>query len=86
MSYPSLPSCELSLMAGIAHLFKYYSDNLTFVQLIMVGDPAQLPATVLSQTAKRQDYHQSLFKRLFKIFNSGIGPDGKVRGLDVVEK
>jgi hypothetical protein len=45
----------------------------------MVGDPAQLPATVMSRTAKEQDYHQSLFKRLYKSFASGIGPDGQVR-------
>jgi hypothetical protein len=45
----------------------------------MVGDPAQLPATVLSLTAKENDYHQSLFKRFFKIFASDIGPDGKVQ-------
>ena len=62
------------------------SCYLLVLQLVMVGDPAQLPATVLSQTAKRQDYHQSLFKRLFKTFttttsSSGIvGPDGRVRG------
>jgi hypothetical protein len=45
----------------------------------MVGDPAQLPATVLSLTAKENDYHQSLFKRFFKIFACDIGPDGKVQ-------
>ncbi len=55
--------------------------NIVFpnCQLVMVGDPAQLPATVLSLTAKEHDYHQSLFKRFFKIFASDIGPDGKVQ-------
>lgn len=30
---------------------------------VLVGDPQQLPATVLSETAKRYNYDQSLFQR-----------------------
>lgn len=54
-----------------------------FTKLVMVGDPAQLPATVLSRTAKEHDYHQSLFKRLFKTFALGIGPDGRAVRTDI---
>lgn len=35
-------------------------------QCIMVGDPNQLPPTVLSQTAQNLNYEQSLFVRMFK--------------------
>lgn len=34
-------------------------------QLVLVGDPNQLPPTVLSQTAVRYKYDQSLFVRMF---------------------
>lgn len=34
-------------------------------KLVLVGDPAQLPATVLSQRASRYNFGQSLFERLF---------------------
>ena len=33
-------------------------------KLVLVGDPAQLPATVFSQKAARYNYGQSLFERL----------------------
>ena len=42
--------------------------KLGFMKLVMVGDPAQLPATVQSIQAKRQNYHVSLFSRVFKHF------------------
>lgn len=32
--------------------------------IVMVGDPAQLPATIFSHEAKRANYGQSLFQRL----------------------
>lgn len=32
--------------------------------IVMVGDPAQLPATIFSNDAKRANYGQSLFQRL----------------------
>ena len=34
-------------------------------KLVLVGDPAQLPATVLSKKAERYNFGQSLFERLF---------------------
>lgn len=32
--------------------------------IVLVGDPAQLPATIFSSKAKDADYGQSLFQRL----------------------
>jgi superfamily I DNA and/or RNA helicase len=37
--------------------------KLGFTKLVMVGDPAQLPATVSSLEAKQQSYSVSLFSR-----------------------
>ncbi|XP_070534707.1 probable helicase senataxin isoform X2 [Ptychodera flava] len=37
-------------------------------KLILVGDPQQLPATVLSQNAQNLGFGQSLFERLYKFF------------------
>ncbi|XP_065682161.1 uncharacterized protein LOC100204258 isoform X2 [Hydra vulgaris] len=44
-------------------------------KLVLVGDPAQLPATVISQRAGRFNLGQSLFERLYKgiIINSEAG-------------
>ncbi len=42
--------------------------RLGFAKLVMVGDPAQLPATVSSMAAKEQSFSTSLFARLFKHF------------------
>jgi senataxin len=40
--------------------------KLGFSKLVLVGDPEQLPATVLSLEAKQKSFAESLFKRLFK--------------------
>ena len=42
--------------------------RLRFNKLVMVGDPAQLGATVTSVQAKKKDYDVSLFARIFKNF------------------
>jgi len=42
--------------------------KLGFMKMVMVGDPAQLPATVSSLAAKQQNFSISLFARLFKHF------------------
>lgn len=39
-------------------------DWWAVVQVYMVGDPIQLPATVMSKRAVQANYQQSLFKRL----------------------
>ena len=44
--------------------------QLGFTKLVLVGDPEQLPATVVSQKAKKLSYHFSMFNRLFKHFAS----------------
>lgn len=41
-------------------------------QCVMVGDPNQLPPTVLSQTAANLKYEQSLFVRMFNRFNDAV--------------
>uniref|UniRef100_A0A060TAU8 ARAD1D26598p n=1 Tax=Blastobotrys adeninivorans TaxID=409370 RepID=A0A060TAU8_BLAAD len=41
-------------------------------QAIMVGDPKQLPPTVLSQAAANLKYEQSLFVRMFNRFPSSV--------------
>jgi senataxin len=33
-------------------------------RLVLIGDPMQLPATVLSQHAREREYDRSLFERL----------------------
>ena len=38
--------------------------------MVLVGDPEQLPATVLNQKAKKLSYNFSMFNRLFKHFAS----------------
>lgn len=48
--------------------------SLGFTKLVMVGDPEQLPATVLSQKAKNLSYNFSMFGRLFKLFDSQPPP------------
>ncbi len=42
---------------------------LGFTKLVLVGDPEQLPATVLSQKAKLLSYNFSMFGRLFRYFD-----------------
>merc|ERR1719210_2645685 len=42
--------------------------RLGFNKLVMVGDPAQLGATVTSVQAKKHNYDVSLFSRIFKEF------------------
>ena len=42
--------------------------KLGFTKMVMVGDPAQLPATVSSMAAKQHSFSISLFSRLFKHF------------------
>ncbi|XP_035685869.1 probable helicase senataxin isoform X2 [Branchiostoma floridae] len=37
-------------------------------KLILVGDPEQLPATVLSKKAQDLNFRQSLFERLYRVF------------------
>eukprot|EP00092_Neocalanus_flemingeri_P033322 GFUD01036237.1.p1 GENE.GFUD01036237.1~~GFUD01036237.1.p1 ORF type:complete len:1656 (+),score=684.01 GFUD01036237.1:182-4969(+) len=45
--------------------------KLGFSKLVMVGDHEQLPATVTSMKAKKLDYQQSLFGRLFSFLTGG---------------
>ena len=42
-------------------------------KLLLVGDPAQLPATVKSRQAEKLGLGQSLFERLYKFFISSKG-------------
>ena len=44
--------------------------QLGFTKLVLVGDPEQLPATVISQKAKKLSYHFSMFSRLFRHFDN----------------
>ncbi|XP_078697928.1 putative helicase senataxin isoform X2 [Branchiostoma floridae x Branchiostoma belcheri] len=49
-------------------------------KLILVGDPEQLPATVLSKKAQDLNFRQSLFERLYRVFKPR--PDNPVLMLD----
>jgi len=53
--------------------------KLQFKKLVMIGDPAQLPATVSSREARAQMLHVSLFSRLFR----NLEKQGNVRTLAV---
>ena len=55
--------------------------KLGFSKLVMVGDPAQLPATVQSMQTKKENYHISLFSRIFKHFEHE--PDSPIQQLTV---
>ena len=55
--------------------------QLGFTKLVLVGDPEQLPATVISQKAKKLSYHFSMFSRLFRHFDNT--PQNPVAMLDV---
>ncbi|TRY72130.1 hypothetical protein TCAL_13035 [Tigriopus californicus] len=44
--------------------------RLGFTKMVLVGDPEQLPATVLSNEAKQMSLHQSLFKRFHNFFET----------------
>lgn len=50
-------SCERQRLTGI----------LRWLQAVLVGDPKQLPATVLSRLADHHHLKQSLFERLQKV-------------------
>ena len=45
--------------------------RLGVTRLVLVGDPEQLPATVTSNSAREQDYQQSLFNRLHSFLAGG---------------
>lgn len=55
--------------------------KLEFSKLIMVGDPAQLPATVSSMAAKEKNLATSLFTRIFKHFEFEIGNKSPIQHL-----
>ena len=45
-------------------------------KIIQVGDPEQLPATVLSQIAQENGFGTSLFERTYRRFGGGVGGGG----------
>lgn len=55
--------------------------KLGFTKLIMVGDPAQLPATVSSMAAKEKNLATSLFTRIFKHFEFESGDKSPIQHL-----
>ena len=48
----------------LAPSFLWLDDLFTQLQVYLVGDPVQLPATVISSRAIEFNYDNSLFKRL----------------------
>ena len=56
---------------------------LGFKKLIMVGDPEQLPATVTSNEAKKQNFNISLYTRIFKTFEQNSADDCPIQRLTV---
>ncbi|KAK9745933.1 AAA domain [Popillia japonica] len=54
---------------------------LGVTKLILVGDPQQLPAVVISPDAKHLECGQSLFQRIKKVFNHN--PENPIRMLNV---
>ncbi|KAI4470494.1 dna2/nam7 helicase family [Holotrichia oblita] len=54
---------------------------LGVTKLILVGDPQQLPAVIISQHAKHLECGQSLFQRIKKVFNHN--PENPIRMLNV---
>jgi hypothetical protein len=53
---------------------------------VLVGDPQQLPATILSDTAKRFNYDQSLFQRyqVYVLLQPGQGARLRVTRTSVI--
>ncbi|XP_008543422.2 uncharacterized protein LOC103568236 [Microplitis demolitor] len=65
-----LSFCIVDEAAQATELLTLVPLMLNINKLILVGDPQQLPPTVLSQKAKENGYNQSLFARAQKIFES----------------
>jgi len=85
--FSTLSGSGLSIMANLSREFDFIiiDESTQSVELstliplrykakacILVGDPMQLPATVLSREAQVYDYERSLFERLMKC---GMGSD-----------
>ena len=52
---------------------------------VLVGDPQQLPATVLSRAAEAGHLAQSLFERLQRVSHAGLSvPDSRTSAICVV--
>ncbi|XP_057328855.1 probable helicase senataxin isoform X2 [Microplitis mediator] len=62
--------CIVDEAAQATELLTLVPLMLNINKLILVGDPQQLPPTVLSQKVKDYGYNQSLFARAQKIFES----------------
>ncbi|XP_057328844.1 probable helicase senataxin isoform X2 [Microplitis mediator] len=63
-----IPLCIIDESAQATELLTLIPLMLNIQRLILVGDPQQLPPTVISQKAKEYGYDQSLFARIQKIF------------------
>ncbi|XP_057328852.1 probable helicase senataxin [Microplitis mediator] len=63
-----IPLCIIDESAQATELLTLIPLMLNIQRLILVGDPQQLPPTVLSQKAKEYGYDQSLFARTQQIF------------------
>ncbi|XP_034945660.1 probable helicase MAGATAMA 3 [Chelonus insularis] len=71
----SIPLCIIDEAAQATELLTLVPLMLGVQQLILVGDPQQLPPLVLSEAAKNHGYGASLFSRAEKIFaTEGINP------------
>merc|ERR1719433_1164084 len=49
--------------------------------MIMVGDPEQLPATVTSNEAKKQNCNMALYAHIFKPFEQNSADDCPIQRL-----
>ncbi|UJR28955.1 hypothetical protein I4U23_010172 [Adineta vaga] len=66
---PSLFNCLIIDEAGqCIEIDNYIPLRLGMNRIILVGDPEQLPATILSRRALEAGLNQSLFERLYKLF------------------
>lgn len=54
----------VALHSGAPPLTAYEPTEINATQVYLVGDPVQLPATVISTVAGDHNYEQSMFKRL----------------------
>ncbi|CAM4853435.1 unnamed protein product [Rotaria socialis] len=66
---PSLFNCLIIDEAGqCIEIDNYIPLRLGMNRIVLVGDPEQLPATILSRRALEAGLNQSLFERLYKLF------------------
>ncbi|XP_008543227.1 probable helicase senataxin [Microplitis demolitor] len=65
-----IPFCIIDEAAQATELLTLVPLMFDIERLVLVGDPQQLPPTILSQKAKEYGYDESLFGRAQKVFES----------------